>query len=162
MAKVFKAINHLASSFLPREFGHVPTTLKRPVGRSRKRKPSAGLSFTSAEHPPHKRDLTEPQRRCRSRSQVDSMSIHDEAEDARRNVLSASRSSPIEHAVHVLITQISAPSPQYRHPLDLYVIVSTLILGALWPWNYFFGGAYVRNDTVDEYCCSCRSSYSHK
>ena len=126
MAKVFKAINHLASSFLPRERGHVPTTSKRPVGQPRKRKPSA----SSAEHRPRKRDLTEPQRRCRSRSQVDSMSIHDEAEDARRNVLSASRSSPIEHAVHVLITQISPP-PQYRRPFDLYVIVSALILGAL-------------------------------
>ena len=27
--------------------------------------------------------------------------------------------------------------PQCRRPLDLYVIVSALILGALWPWNYF-------------------------
>ena len=49
MAKVtlfFKAINkdeHLASSFLPREWGHVPTTAKQPVGRPRKRKPSAEI-----------------------------------------------------------------------------------------------------------------------
>ena len=127
--KVFKAINHLASLFLPRERGHVPTTSKRPVGRPRKRKPSAGLSSTSAKHRLCKQDLTEPQRRCRSRSQADSMSIHDEAEDAHRNVLSA---SPIKHAVHVLIS-----APQYRHPLDLYIIVSALILGTLWPWNYF-------------------------
>ena len=45
MAKVtllFKVINeHLASSFLPREHGHVLTTAKRPVGRPRKRKPLA-------------------------------------------------------------------------------------------------------------------------
>ena len=47
MAKValfFKASNkneHLASSFLPRECGHVLTTVKRLVGRPRKRKPSA-------------------------------------------------------------------------------------------------------------------------
>ena len=39
--------------------------------------------------------------------------------------------SPIDPRVdlHVLITQIS--TPQYRHPLDLYIIVSALILGAL-------------------------------
>ena len=55
----------------------------------------------------------------------------DEAEDARRNVLSASRSSLIQHVAHVL------SAPQYRHPLDLYVIVSALILGTLWPWNHF-------------------------
>ena len=47
MAKVtlfFKSINkdeHLASSFLARGRGHVPTTAKRPVGRPRKRKPLA-------------------------------------------------------------------------------------------------------------------------
>ena len=47
MAKVtllFKAINkdeHLASSFLPKERGHVPTTAKRPVRRPRKREPQA-------------------------------------------------------------------------------------------------------------------------
>ena len=41
MAKVFKAINHLATSFLPREHGYVLTTAKRPVGQPRKRKPSA-------------------------------------------------------------------------------------------------------------------------
>ena len=29
------------------------------------------------------------------------------------------------------------PPPRYRRPLDIYVIVSTLILGALWPWHYF-------------------------
>ena len=42
--RLLKAINkneHLASSFLPRERGHVLTTAKRPVGRPRKRKPSA-------------------------------------------------------------------------------------------------------------------------
>ena len=47
MAKVtlfFKSIHkdeHLASSFLARERGHVPTIAKRPVGRPRKMKPSA-------------------------------------------------------------------------------------------------------------------------
>ena len=47
MAKVtlfFKSINkdeHLASSFLTRGRGHVPTTAKRPVGRPSKMKPSA-------------------------------------------------------------------------------------------------------------------------
>ena len=82
-----------------------------------------------------------PQRRCRSRSQADLMSIHDEAEDARRNTqtcLALARSNYSN----------KHPPPQCRRLLDLYVIVSSLILGAFWPWNYFLEGAYIRNNTV--------------
>ena len=53
--------------------------------RTAEEKQAFGCSSTSAEHRPRKRDLIEPQTRCRLRSQADSMSIHDKAEDARCN-----------------------------------------------------------------------------
>ena len=58
----------------------MPTTAKRPVGRPRKRKPSV-------ETPPVSNidRAGEILRLSDDVGQADSMSIHDEAEDARRN-----------------------------------------------------------------------------
>ena len=110
----------------------MPTTAKRPVVRPRERKPSA-------EAPPvpdidHASEILPSLSNDVSRSQADSMSIHGEAEDAQCNIFSASRSLPIEHALHILNKH---PPPNIGAFLDLYVIVSALILDAIWPRNYF-------------------------
>ena len=129
----FKAINkdeHLASSFSPRERGHVLTTVKRPVGQPRKRKPSA-------ETPPRMRDLT-PQRRCQSRSQVNQCQY-----TAKQKMLVVMRTD----RTCLERSNYSNKCPPPPNVGALYVIVSTLILDALWPWNYF-GGAYIRNNAV--------------
>ena len=86
MAKVtlfFKAVNkdeHLASSFLPRERGHVSTTAKWPVslGRPRKKVPPVPNINRASKILRLNDDVGQE-------SQADSMSIHDEAEDPRRN-----------------------------------------------------------------------------
>ena len=106
MAKVFKAINHLASSFLPRERGHGPTTAKLPVGRPRKRKPSAeappvpNIDRASEILPSLSDDVGHEAKRIQCQYTT---------KQKMHVVLSASQSSRIGHAVHVLITQISAP-----------------------------------------------------
>ena len=106
MAKVFKAINHLASSFLPRERGHGPTTAKLPVGRPRKRKPS-----TEAPPVPNIDRVSEilPSLSDDVGQEAKQIQCQYKTKQKMHIVLSASRSSRIGHAVHILITQISTP-----------------------------------------------------
>ena len=129
MAKVtlfFKAINkdeHLVSSFLPRECGHMPTTVKRPVGRLRKRKPSA-------EAPPVP-NIDRASEIWRTEVQFLPRAL---------SPLSPRQSTrmPIKHALRILITQISAP-----HIGTYYLRSNTRC-----PLALDFGGAYIRNNTV--------------
>ena len=61
------------------------------------------------------------------------MSIHDEAEDARRICVMRADRTCLAHSNYTN----KCPSPQCRRPLDLYVIVSTLILYRRLALDYF-------------------------
>ena len=144
MAKVtlfFKAINHLVLSFLPREHGHVPTTAKRPVGRPRKRK-------LSAEAPPVPNIDRASEILLSLSNDVGQEAKWIRCQYTTKHVVMYSRHRGVLGIVEFadrtcLNVQISTPPP-YRHPLDQNIVISTPILGALWPCNYFLAAPILR------------------
>ena len=50
----------------------------------------------------------------------------------------------------------------YRRPLDLYVIVSTLILGALWPWNNFCQHLRILDGSLLSWHCQMPSALANE
>ena len=106
--------------FLPRECGHVPITAKRPVGRPRKRKPLVETPLV-----PNIDRANEILCLCDD--------VGQEAKQIRCQCTTKQKMYVVMRADRTCLARSiykNKRPPQCRRPLDLYVIVSALILGA--------------------------------